>query len=106
MVAKRRILFLDSCLDESLREQLAEAATSEPTRRAMVKDAHLIEAARAADRIVVSLDERARALFREAALAVSELRAVMWANPDNQEEGVVEWLDRGARRERPRELRS
>jgi hypothetical protein len=72
----------------------------------MIKDAHLIEAARATDRIVVSLDERARALFREAALEVSELRVVMWANPDNQEEGVVEWLDRGARRERPRELRS
>jgi predicted nucleic acid-binding protein len=104
MVARRRVLFLESCLDERLREKLAEAATSQTRRRAIVKDAHLLEAAREADRIVVSLDEEARGLFRDAAVHVTEIRSVTWANPENHEEGVVDWLHGGARRDHAREL--
>jgi len=106
MVARRRVLFLESCLDERLREKLAEAVTSQVRRRAIVKDAHLIEAARETDRIVISLDEEARGLFRHAAAQVAEIRPVMWANPENYEEGVVDWLHGGARRDRARELGS
>ncbi len=105
MVAKRQVVFLvESCRDETLREKLERAAASEPRRKAMIKDAHLIEAARATDRIVISLDEEARGLFRDAAPQVTEVRAVMWVNPDLAEEGVVDWLHAGARRDASREL--
>lgn len=104
MFSRRRVLIIENCRDEVLREKLDRVASSEARRKAMIKDAHLIEAARETDRIVLSLDEEVRALFRDAAVHVSEIRAVMWANPENHEEGVMDWLHAGARRDRTREL--
>jgi hypothetical protein len=104
MFSRRRVLILKNCRDDVLREKLNRVASSKARQEAMIKDAHLIEAARETDRIVLSLDERVRALFRDAAVHAAEVRSVMWANPENHEEGVVDWLHGGARRDRTREL--
>ena len=47
----------------------------------MLKDCHLIEAARATDRNVVSIDETVRQYFHTAARSVGPLREVRWVNP-------------------------
>jgi hypothetical protein len=56
-----------------------------------LKDVHLIEAALAADKIVVSLDDQARALFD-----VGELRTILWVNPVRHHPDCLAWLDEGA----------
>jgi hypothetical protein len=81
-----------------------EAAACDRIRREMDKDAHLLEASLLTDRVVISLDEKARGFFRMAAAEVLEIQRVTWANPDHEEERVAEWLDEGGRRERTREL--
>jgi len=70
----------------------------------MLKDMHLIEAAKATDHTIVSLDEIVRALFINAARSVTELRIVIWANPDKTEEGCLAWLEAGAKVEKKRQL--
>lgn len=50
----------------------------------MQKDALLIIAAQAADRIVVSLDNRARDLFMEHANLLRTPRGVQWRNPTEE----------------------
>ena len=62
----------------------------------MYKDACLIEAALATDRTVASLDESVRALFRQATDQVGELRAIVWVNPEREEDDPILWLKRGA----------
>ena len=70
----------------------------------MYKDACLIEAALATDRTVASLDESVRSLFRRAAGQVGELRAIVWVNPELEEDEPIPWLERGALAEPDRML--
>lgn len=104
MVARRKLHIADVPLNDELRDKIARAAASAKHREAMLKDTHLIEAAIATDRIIVSLDETVRILFKVAAQRVGELRLIMWANPDQPEEGCIIWLESGARTERKRQL--
>ena len=50
-------------------------------KEAMAKDALLIVAAQAADRVIVSLDDAARALFEEHAGELRTPRGIDWQNP-------------------------
>ena len=104
MVASRKIVFLSDLEDGEFREALSRTAGSQAVRSALAKDAHLIEAANAADRIAISRDEEIRGCFRSACTAVALLRAILWANPEIENEGVVAWLRAGARSERARRL--
>src|SRR5258708_23017422 len=67
---------------------------------AMTKDVHLLEAALATDKRIVSNDDRARNSFRK----IRDVRLVVWVNPCRPEERAVEWLSRGARIESYRQL--
>jgi hypothetical protein len=104
MIASRQVEFIQETHDEELRDRLAAAALSAPARRAIAKDAHLVEAARATDWIVVSLDEEVRGHLCGVCPQVSEVREILWANPAREEEGVPSWLERGARVEKKRKL--
>lgn len=75
-------------------------------RRAILKDAHLVEAACQTDRIVISRDETVRDLFRRACPELHEIRDICWANPEIEDERVVDWLVSGARSEVARRLGS
>ena len=66
--------------DEKLRTRVA-SAVSDNRKQAAEKDAHLIEAALATDRLIASQDERARGIFREASRGVRELKPIVWVNP-------------------------
>lgn len=96
MMARKKLLFINAPEDAALRDAIEDAAETERGRHAMIKDVHLIEAARATDRTVVSLDDTVRALFGAASRHVRELGSVVWANPDREAEHCSEWLEKGA----------
>ncbi|MGK3985436.1 hypothetical protein WME99_20490 [Sorangium sp. So ce136] len=96
MVARKQSLYVNVPEDVELRDAIDGASATERDRRAMLKDAHLIEAAQATDHTVVSLDEQVRALFSAASTRVRALKRVVWANPGREEEGCPRWLERGA----------
>ncbi len=96
MVARKQLQPAPIGPDATLREQLDDVAHSDNARDAMYKDACLIEAALATDRIVASLDEQVRELFRRATDRVGELRAIVWVNPEREEDDPILWLERGA----------
>jgi hypothetical protein len=104
MVAKKRIVFLNISPHVELRNQVANTPADSKNREAMIKDIHLIEAALATDRTVISLDDTARKLFSTASVVVRELRRVVWVNPAKTSEEAVSWVKNGAKPERQRQL--
>ena len=106
MMARKRLALIDPREDVALRESVDGAAGSEKARRAMMKDLHLVEAARATDRTVASLDDTVRALFSAAATRVRDLRAIVWVNPGREDEGCEPWLRAGAPPDKHRQLAS
>jgi hypothetical protein len=84
MTSKGKIEAVPHFQNEQLR---AEA----PGTRSAQKDLHLVEAALATDRIVISLDETARA-----ELSVPAAAEVMWVHPVDEGGHVIYWLNKGA----------
>jgi hypothetical protein len=99
MFAKKKLDRFDLAHDERLRAPILTVARSEGEGQQMLKDAHLIEAAVELGSPVVSLDDRARNSFKEAARVVRRLRSVVWVNPTADEENPLEWLRNGAQSE-------
>ena len=104
MFAHRKVVLDDVAEDPALRDAIERSTKSERDRVAMVKDAHLIEAAQVSDSTVVSLDETVRRLFSAASKSVRSLRPVVWANPGHQAEKCSAWLADGAPPEGHRQL--
>ncbi len=88
----------------SLRTQVAQSKPG--VRELLQKDARLIEAALMADRIIVTLDNRARYHFAELCRTFStindEIGNVIWVHPD---ENLIDWLTRGAEPQVQKQLR-
>ncbi|XXX76695.1 hypothetical protein WMF30_54505 [Sorangium sp. So ce134] len=72
----------------------------------MLKDVHLIEAAQAADRTILSLDDAARGLFAGASRQVRALRTIVWVNPGSEGDRARAWLAAGAPPEAAHRLRA
>ncbi|WP_017718303.1 hypothetical protein [Kamptonema formosum] len=105
MVAKKKLEYrADIQTNEELWKQIEGTAGLDSEREAMFKDFHLIEAALATDKTVISLDERVRRLFGQAAGLVPEIRDIVWVNPDRPEEEPIEWLRAGGIAESERRL--
>lgn len=104
MTAKKKIVYLGEERNAALRRKIEQTAASENAAYAMLNDIHLIEAARATDHIVVSLDETVRTLFAVTAQEIRELRDVAWVNPDKNEEQTLAWLEHKARLDQRRRL--
>lgn len=105
MVARRRVIFLaEEAVNEAFRETLSQVSLPDRARRALVKDAHLAEAADATDRIIISRDEKVRSHFRSVCSEVPLLKEILWANPEIETEEVATWIRAGARMERRRKL--
>jgi hypothetical protein len=82
--------------DEELRVAIEDHSDDENVVALMLKDAHLIEAAFATDSRVASLDDTVRGHFRQLAVTLDSLRAILWVNPANEDEQTVSWLEKGA----------
>ncbi|HTX75328.1 MAG TPA: hypothetical protein VMD29_03905 [Terracidiphilus sp.] len=84
MRSKAKVVEIADVRNEELRAQA-------PLSLSTQKDLHLIEAALQTDRIVVSLDQRARE-----ELAVQAAADVMWVDPVDEGGHVIYWLNKGA----------
>jgi len=84
MRSKAKVVEIADVRNEELRAQA-------PLSLSTQKDLHLIEAALPTDRIVVSLDQRARE-----ELAVQAAADVMWVDPVDEGGHVIYWLNKGA----------
>jgi hypothetical protein len=104
MNAKRRVDRLNVDHDAILYLKIERASQTEKALVAMEKDLCLIEAARATDNRVISLDETARDYFSAASSQVGELRDILWVNPVNDDETPTKWLTDGALNEEQRRL--
>ena len=104
MYAARRVDDHDATTDEDLRLAIRRVPGKEAERQAMLKDAHLLEAALATDRAIASRDERLRGLLRAKISHLRAVRPVVWVNPGREEEDAVAWLIQGAKAEAQRRL--
>lgn len=95
MNAKRRVVRPSVERDPSFCNKIERASPNEKALDAMEKDLLLIEAARATDNRIISLDDTARKFFALVAISVGELREILWVNPAKEEESPVQWLTSG-----------
>ena len=94
----------DSPGSQSLLCNIEKTVNSDKEIGAVRKDIHLIHAALATDRSIVSCDETVRQLFSNASSTVHELSPIVWVNPDREEETPILWLENGAEAEPNRML--
>jgi hypothetical protein len=105
MVSRRRVIFANVPPSEKMRHKIEDAAvTKKKDADNLLKDYHLVEAATAHDKTVVSLDETVRGLFKAAAQRVEAIRKIVWVNPVKPVEDAVGWLRGGAKAEAVRML--
>jgi hypothetical protein len=69
---------------------------TERQAEAILKDFHLLEAAWAGHRRILSLDERVRRLLSSLVVRLPRLGEITWVNPERVEEAAIAWLARGA----------
>jgi hypothetical protein len=106
MNAKRRVDRPSMDHDQILRQKIVRANPAEKSLAAMEKDLHLIEAAKATDNRIISLDDTARRLFSSVSGSIGELGQILWINPTNENETPIQWLKEGSPNEEPRMIRS
>jgi len=100
MFARRKVAVVDDVDDPALLKKIEKTATSGNKVQQIRDDFHLLRAARAADGIVLSLDEEARGLFREAAKNVGEVRDIAWINPASGTTEAINWLGKDIRQDK------
>jgi predicted nucleic acid-binding protein len=105
MERKHKIDWIDVVSDAELHEAIAEVAASAKDQAEMVKDAFLLETALATtERMVVSLDDTAKELFRILAVKLPRFAKVVWINPGSEDDRALSWLQSGAKPEPARRL--
>ena len=104
MVSLKKVRIVEDPVNLDLRSRIDYVLTSEVDKKQINKDIHLVEGCIAADSIIVSLDEVLRAILQECAIKVNDLRPIVWINPSEDPEGVLEWLQLGADAEPVRQL--
>ncbi|HEV3468830.1 MAG TPA: hypothetical protein VG148_05885 [Pyrinomonadaceae bacterium] len=104
MTSRRRVIPDEVPPSRRMRREVEKAAANQRDLKALRKDFHLVEAAVATDRTVVSLDEVVRRLFKAAAQSVAAIKKVVWVNPSIAAEQPVRWLRNGAKPENARML--
>jgi hypothetical protein len=106
MVRRRKSHFKAVPGNAGLLFKIQNLIVDEGVREAMIKDLILIEAALAADRIVISLDESVRGHFARASHSIDELKNIVWVNPEKQRDRPLWWLQQGAASEKSRWLQN
>jgi hypothetical protein len=95
MHARRLVRRIQSPFDQNLRGRIEAATVSRKEWIQLEKDCILVEAALVTDKIILSLDDAARNLFRQSSAKVGELRSIHWANPCRAEEQAADWIASG-----------
>lgn len=105
MENRSKIQFRSTSEDNALRSVIRTAVSSQSVAQDLEKDARLLEACRLGDLIVASADCEARKGFARCASDIGWLGRVVWVNP-RTDASLVDWLERGAPSEQPRQLSS
>jgi hypothetical protein len=106
MRQRRKVELLETSASKELFEGIRLAAKQDSDAKTMLKDIHLVNAALATDRFVVSMDQKSRTLFDAATEVVTELKRVSWVNPEREQDDPISWLKNGAKDEANRRLGS
>ncbi len=104
MEARKKVNRVNAPVNNKLRDKIKKITATEKDCEAMLKDIHLVEAAKATEQSVASLDETVRNLFASISRRVGEFRSIVWVNPDKIEEQPMSWLENGAKPEKKRLL--
>ncbi len=96
MHARKKVVQIDAAEDVKLRKALVTTTKTETARDAMLKDAHLLEAAARSDKRIAALDDRVRRLFATTSQTYKPIQATCWVNPDTEFDSIIEWLEAGA----------
>jgi hypothetical protein len=104
MISRKKMVVIDPLADRTLSLDVEKTAKSDNDLDAVRKDIHLIHAALAADRSIVSCDDTARHLFGNASSIVPALSPIVWVNPGREEEEPIRWLEGGTEAEPDRML--
>lgn len=104
MISRKQFCNINPASYQTLLDRLEDDSVSKNQMAAMKKDWHVVEAALETDRTVASKESIVRELFAKACGRVAELQAIVWVNPDQPEEGPIEWLERGAPPDEHRKL--
>jgi hypothetical protein len=91
MYARKKVFPVGPQEDTGLAESILQTARTVAEEEALRKDLFLVAAALAADGIIVSRDDEARRLFRQAAAQVGRLREIVWVNSSDPD--VMSWLE-------------
>lgn len=99
MVARKQLQRWDYVEDSALRNLLVDVLPEDATsqRTAVLKDAHLLEAAAATGQRIVSKDAKAKALFQKACPKLKEHGRLLWGDLTEQPEGTIEWIAQGCK---------
>ncbi|MGI4763159.1 MAG: hypothetical protein ACRYF0_20770 [Janthinobacterium lividum] len=103
MQSRRRLLDIDES-ETGLAGALKNLPVLPAEQRIMLKDCHLLEAALAGEKRIVSKDEAAYFHFYHASASLSQLRKIMWASPVRIKDKCAEWLASGAKPETKRKI--
>ena len=106
MRRRDKILTVKKSGNVEIRKQLKNSQAPTNDKKKMEKDVRLIEAALKTDRIIISLDDEARSLFKKFAESSQSLEKIVWVNPAKFTEEPIAWLENGAKPEKERQLGS
>ena len=104
MFAHKLVENVPAEVNSSLRTALTKSNPAKNARAAMLKDAHLLEAAITSEKRIASLDDTVRTLFAVASKSFKPIQGICWVNPDTEHDSVVEWLATGALLEASRQF--
>lgn len=89
---------------QRLKGKVEKAISEKPIWKIVEKDWLLIEAALETDKTICSKDDKVRHHYQTVAQQVGQLRRIVWANPNQPDEGTSEWLRDGAKPDNHRQL--
>lgn len=92
MYGRKQVATLEAPPDKAMRQRLGGLGLAERQVFEARKDAHLIEAARVADRVVCSFDVHACNCFRRLAVLVNWVGDIAWIDPERDAEELLSWL--------------
>lgn len=97
MISRRLHRYWDYSEDAALRRTLVNAQPEDALSKevAVLKDAHLLEAASATGGRIISKDARARNLFRRACPDLGVYRTILWGDLTGSPDMVVGWVENG-----------
>ena len=102
MLSRSRVAAVDPVPSAGFENAILGGGFGPAQREAMLKDLHLVCAALASDRVILSMDQTARRLFGRLSGAQRTLKRLAWGNPAMPEEAILTWLRSGAKTEKRR----